>query len=423
MDLENLIEAYYLCRANKRDTEGALSFEVDYESELVDLCDEVNARTYHLSTSRAFIVARPVYREVFAPAFRDRIIDTYLAVRIERILETVFTNRTFNCRKDKGALYGVRMLYNDILMCSNDYTSDCYILKVDIKGFFMSIPKALLADRVDDFIKEMYNGDDLNDMLYLCRTAITHCPELDCERRSPNWMWNHVAPNKSLFTNGEGRGMAIGRIIVQVFANFFLDRLDHWIEDELGFQFHGRYVDDVYIVYHEKQRLLESIPLIRKKLSEDFMLELHPNKVYIQHYTKGVKFTGSVIKPGRVYIGNRTLAGLRRTIYKFNKLNPDIEDACSARKLVASLNSYYGLMCHASTYAIRRKYASMLKPQCWKYFYISGSFKKFVLKKKYTEQQEILNQVLSENNKNKKVYARQKLLAGRKRKGNKRNKR
>ena len=399
MEIEGLIEAYRICRKNKRGSEGALAFEVNYESDLVDLCDEVNDRSYRLSTSRAFIVPKPVYREVFAPAFRDRIIDTYIAIRVDPLLEKVFTNRTFNCRKEKGALYGIKTLYADIRECSKGYSSDCYIMKLDIKGFFMSIPKSLLAERIDELIIEHYEGDDKEDLRFLCRTAIMHNPEMDCERRSPIWMWSRVPANKSLFTNGSEKGMAIGRIVAQLFANFFLNPLDHWIEEELGFPFHGRYVDDFYIICEEKGRLLNAISVIRKKLNKDFRISLHPNKVYIQHYSKGVKFTGAVAKPGRIYIANRTVAGLRRTIYKFNQMDPSVEDAEKARHLISSLNSYYGLMTHTSSYAIRRRYAGLLEPHCWKYFYIEGHFKKFVLKKKYTEKTEIINIIEQEKEK------------------------
>ena len=395
--LDELFEAYFKCRRNKRDTEGALGFEVSYEDGLVKLCDEINNRTYRLTTSRVFIVPRPVYREVFAPAFRDRIVDTYIVMRIEPLLESIFTNRTFNCRRGKGALYGVKMLRDDIEVCSSNYTKDCYVLKLDIKGFFMSLPKPLLAERIDKFVSEKYDGKDKEDLRFLCKTAVLHSPELDYERRSPIWMWSKVPPQKSLFTNGAGKGLAIGRIVSQILANFYLDPLDHWLEDEAGFKYHGRYVDDFYIVDNSKEKLLEAIPIIREKLNNDFQLTLHPKKVYIQHCKKGVKFTGSVVKPGRIYIANRTLAGLRRTIYKFNQINPEVEDAEQARHFISSLNSYYGLMSHTASYALRRRYAAMLQPHCWKYFYISGKFKKFVLKKKYSEKQEIFSNLIVNN--------------------------
>ena len=405
MRLEDLMEAYFLCRRNKRNTEGALDFEVDYEAKLDDLCREINRRKYLLGTSVTFVVPRPVCREVFAPAFRDRIIDTYIAMRTEPMFERTFTPRTFNCRRGKGSLYGVRTLERDVRECSKGYTQDCHIMKLDIRGFFMSISKPLLADRVDAYLEENYTGYDKEDLRYLCRTAIMHRPELDCVRNSPSWMWRRIAPEKSLFTNGADRGVAIGRIIAQIFANFLLDGLDKFVIGQLGFPHYGRYVDDFYIVHESKERLLAAIPEIRRFLKEELELELHPRKVYIQHYTKGVKFTGAVVKPGRTYIGNRTVAGLRRVIRKFNRLpEPDLDTDLDAhldkvRHCICALNSYYGLLCHAETYAIRRKCAYMLEPHCWKYFYVAGGFRKFVLKKEYTEKYILYEKIRQEKRK------------------------
>lgn len=402
MKLEELMEAYNQCRRNKRSTAGALDFGTDPEPKLVALCEAVNRRDYRPDTSTTFIVPRPVSREVFAPAFRDRIIDTYIAMRIEPLLEWLFTDRTFNCRRGKGALYGVKTLERDIRECSQGYTRDCWTMKLDIRGFFMSIDKPLLAGKLDAFLAERYEGEDKEDMRYLCRIAVMHRPELDCERRSPEKMWKRITPEKSLFTNGADKGLAIGRIVAQLFANFLLDGLDKFVINTLGFPHYGRYVDDFYIVHTDKRKLLESIPKIRAFLRDELKLELHPRKVYIQHYSKGVKFTGSVIKPGRIYIGNRTLAGLRRVIRQFNRLrkpdsDPDPDTHLDkVRHFVCALNSYYGLLCHADTYAIRRRYAYMLEPHCWEYFTVANGFRKFVLKKKYTEKYQYLMQVRNE---------------------------
>lgn len=396
--LEDLFEAYFRCRRGKRDTEGALGFEINYEDELVRLHEEVAGRTYRPGTSVTFVVPKPVYREVFAPAFRDRVIDTYIAMRVEPLFEGTFTARTFNCRRGKGSLFGVRTLERDVKECSRGYTEDCYVLKLDIRGFFMSIPKELLADRVDAYLDALYTGYDKDELRYLCREAVMHRPELDCVRHSPPWMWKKIAPEKSLFTNGVDRGVAIGRIVAQLFANFLLDALDKFVLGELGFSYYGRYVDDFYIVHEDKGELLSAIPRVRRFLKDELRLELHPKKVYLQHYSKGVKFTGAVVKPGRTYISNRTIAGLRRVIHQFNLLTePDLD---RVRHYICALNSYYGLMSHTDSYALRRKYAYMLRPHCWEYFTVGNGFRKFVLKKQYREKYILQNQIKKKKNGN-----------------------
>ena len=121
IDFDILLEAYFDCRRHKRKTVGATEFEMNYMSNLVQLLDEVNSRQYKIGKSICFVVKYPRYREVFAGQFRDRIIHHYIALRLEPLFESQFSDRTYNCRKGKGQLAGIRQLQQDIsLFGSND---------------------------------------------------------------------------------------------------------------------------------------------------------------------------------------------------------------------------------------------------------------------------------------------------------------
>lgn len=391
IELESLFEAYYDCRRGKRHSVNSLGFEVGYEDALVDLCHEINSHEYKPSRSIAFVVDKPVHREVFAADFRDRIIHHYIALRIEPLLEAQFTDRTFNCRKGKGTLCGVRRLHEDILLCSKHYTKDCYVLKMDIKSFFMSISKSLLNERMDEFICDKYNGSDKEDLRWLSSITIMHNPEENCICKSPEAKWEFLPPGKSLFLQNKDLGLAIGNLTSQLYANFYLDGFDHWMEDVLGFAYHGRYVDDFYIVDEDKSKLIASIPRIRGYLKTECRLTLHPNKVYIQHYSKGVKFTGAVVKKGRIYISNRTVANFQNLTHRLN--HTESEDFEKVKKCADGMNSYLGLMKHTLSYAIRRKMLNKIGKNYFKYFYISGHFEKITIKKRYTDRINAINRV------------------------------
>lgn len=375
--IANMLEAYFDCRRNKRTTASAIVYEMDYESRLIALCDRINARTYQPGKSICFVVRRPRYREVFAASFEDRIVHHYIALRLEPLFEEIFSPRTFNCRKGKGQLYGINMLKEDIRVCSHNYTKDCYIMKLDLKGFFMSIDKLLLAELIDRFVLEFYKGEDIDDLRYLCRTVILHCPEKNCERHSPVEYWSHLPANKSLFTNGEGRGVAIGNLFAQIFANFLLNILD-WYLEEIGLIFHGRYVDDFYCIHESKEFLLSLVPLIRAKLAE-IGLQLNERKFYLQHYTKGVEFTGEIVKPYRTYYCNRTVTNFVRAVRRLNSAN----DLNRIIRAINSINSYLGLMRHCNEYATRRKIINMIESSKFEYFYIKGHYESLSLKNKY----------------------------------------
>ena len=385
---DGLLEAYFDCRKRKRRTASAIMYEIDYGRKLIALRDRINDRTYTPGKSICFVVTRPRYREVFAAAFEDRIVHHWIALRLEPLFEQIFSPRTFNCRKGKGQLYGVEMLRKDIIACSGNYTRNCYIMKLDLQGFFMSIRKSMLSDMVDAFIVERYRGDDIEDLRYLCRTVVLHSPEYHCERHSPLHYWNYLPPNKSLFTNGEGLGIAIGNLFAQLFANFLLNVLDWYLLNNLGFAYVGRYVDDFYIIHPDKSKLLEAVPKIRELLAR-YGLTLSPTKFYIQHYTKGVEFTGSVVKKDRVYISNRTIKNFVMAVRRLNRAEtiPEVEHA------VSSVNSYLGCLRHANEYNKRRKILCMIEPDVFKRIYIKGHYEVVAVKKKYRQRTKTLQRI------------------------------
>lgn len=387
VNTEDMLEAYYNCRKNKRKTASAIVYEMNYESNLITLRDRINTRSYIPGKSICFIVSRPRYREVFAASFEDRIVHHYLALRLEPLFELVFSPRTFNCRKGKGQLYGINMLRQDIIECSNEYTTDCYIMKLDLKSFFMSIDKSLLAKIIDDFIVQRYTGLDIADLRYLCQVVLLHHPEKNCERHSPAKYWDYLPANKSLFTNGLNKGVAIGNLFAQLFANFLLNTVDWYIED-LGIKYHGRYVDDIYCVDADKNKLLKAIPAIRDKLAK-LGLSLNEKKFYLQHYKKGVEFTGAVIKPGRVFCCNRTITNFIAVVRRLNQAKTISE----IRHCICSINSYLGLMRHDNEYANRCRILNMIDSRLFEYLYIKGHHESVAIKKKYKTRELTLKRI------------------------------
>lgn len=346
-----VFEAYEDCIKNKRNTSNAREFEIDYIEKVTRLCDDINDGTYEIGKSIAFVVTFPVYREVFAADFRDRIVHHLVIKELMPYFEKYFIKESFSCMEGKSVLYGVKTMFEYIKECTENYTKDAWILKMDIKSFFMSINKQLLADMIDDFIVEYYENDRKKEKLReLCKQIVLHHPELNCEKRGDKSLWAKLDPNKSLFNVGYERGLPIGNLTSQIFANFFLTKLDRFIKETLGFKYYGRYVDDFMIVSTDKEKLKNSVDKIIEFAQRELKLTIHPNKRYFQHYTKGVQFIGSVIKPNRIYVLNRTKGSL---YYKLRNLfnNPDEK---RLDKLIMTVNSYIGYMKHYNTYNIRK---------------------------------------------------------------------
>ena len=264
--LEDVLTAYYDCRRNKRRTMNALSFEVGYEEKCVELWRELNERTYEIGKSITFVVTKPKPREIFAADFRDRIVHHLIANRLEPLFERTFIEDTYNCRKGKGTLYGIRRLAYKVLDISRGYTVDCWIGKFDMKGFFMSIHKPTLNRMLQSFIDREYEGEDKDLLKWIVEKVVMHCPEKNCIRKSPQKMWELIGEGKSLFTSGDDYGLAIGNLTSQMFANFYLHEFDNLMNTR--FEGYGRYVDDFYVISRDKREILSAIAGMKQWLKE-----------------------------------------------------------------------------------------------------------------------------------------------------------
>ena len=100
--LEELFQAYIDCRKHKRKTTNALEFEADFEQNLIELYHEINDGSYCPGKSIAFIVDKPVKREVFAADFRDRVVHHLIINKLLPLLEKEFIHDSYSCREVKG---------------------------------------------------------------------------------------------------------------------------------------------------------------------------------------------------------------------------------------------------------------------------------------------------------------------------------
>jgi len=99
-----------------------------------------------------------------------------------------------------------------------------------------------------------------------------------------------------------------------------MDTFDHFVKHDLKIRYYGRYVDDFVIVHKDKEYLKKVISKISEYLQTELQVTIHPKKIYLQHYSKGVKFLGTVILPNRIYIANRTKGNFYNAIVKQNQI-------------------------------------------------------------------------------------------------------
>jgi len=381
-ELRDVFAAYYACRANKRRTANALAFEVDFETELVALWRELNSGQYRPGRSVAFIVDKPVKREIFAADFRDRVVHHLVINKLNPLFEAEFIYDSYASRAGKGTLFAVRRLERFIRSCSANYTSDAYVLKLDIAGFFMHINTVTLFHRLEQFIAARYGGGDRGLLIDVCRVIAANRPTENCVIKGHRSDWVGLPPGKSLFDATPDCGLPIGNLTSQVFANFYMNPFDHYVKHDLGVRFYGRYVDDLVLVHPDRDYLSGLIPVLGTYLDQHLGLTLHPKKTRLAHHRDGVEYLGAFIKPGRVYAGKRTKGNFHAAITRHNTVAADHQPSRDEQEeFRASMNSYLGYLKHYDTRTLRRAIVSQRVNGWWTYAHINGNVDRFVLRR------------------------------------------
>lgn len=336
-------------------------FQNHEEDNLSELCHELYNRTYRPLPSTCFIISDPKKREVFAADFRDRIVHHLYYNYAHLMLESTFIHDSYSCIPGRGTHYGIRRLEEFIRSESRGYSRPCYVLKMDIRGYFMNINRQRLSDiclhsltrmathRVNPHAPTTWQElVDMDFVTWLTRETALLDPTTDCIRRGKPSDWQSLPHSKSLFHSPQGCGLPIGNLTSQLFSNVYLNQLDQYMKRTLHCRCYGRYVDDFFVVSHDREWLRSLIPHVRQFLSDALELTLHEGKTRIADARCGVEFLGAYIKPWRTYISHQTLKRIEPKIRHLHK-EPD------TRHRQDALASYCGLMSHYSSINIRRR--------------------------------------------------------------------
>ena len=312
-----LTRAFYEARKAKRSTNDEQKFEVRLTENLLRLRDDILERSYHPSSGIAFIVHDPVMREIFAAPFRDRVIHHLLFNGVAEWWDRRLIHDCYSCRVGKGTLFGVQRFAKHVRAVTENYTKPAYCLKMDIQGYFMSLPREGLFERVCWGLNQQFpnKGPKYNIYKYLWKEIIFDNPVGMVQRRGNLKEWDILPKSKSLFGQPPGKGIVIGNLSSQLLSNIYLDKLDRFVKFDLGYKHYGRYVDDFFVIVRPEELAKAKRDLI---VIRDFLtsigLTLHPKKTRVQEVRKGMPFLGMVIYPGRVVPGKRIMRNYRKTL-------------------------------------------------------------------------------------------------------------
>jgi len=323
----NLYIAYNKARKNKSSKDYVLEFDKDKIGNINQIKKELKDFTYEPRPLKKFILRDPKTRVIRKSKFRDRIVHHALVNILEPIYEDIFISDSYANRKFKGTSGALKRFDEFKRKVSENNSKRCFILKADIKHFFDSVNHEVLLNILKRRIKD-------NKML---------------------WLINLILKN---FDDKE-KGMPLGNMTSQFFANVYLNELDYFVKHDLKIKYYLRYVDD-FVIFHKNRNTLEEWKKeINHFLYNELKLELHKDKSKVVKLEKGIGFLGYRIFYYYKLLRKRNLRYFKK---KFEKMLKDYENKLiSYDKIIESVNGWLAYAEGGDTYKLRNNILKFLK--------------------------------------------------------------
>ncbi len=309
--LEKIEKAYRTCRRRKRGTLNALRFEENLLDNFCDLQEELVARAYHPSSSICFVQKRPKLREIFAADFRDRVVHHLLVGYLEPIFERIFIHDSYACRRHKGVHAAVTRLRRFLGQVSANGTRRAWYLKADVAGFFMNVDREILYRLISKKIKR-------EDVRWLARVMILHDCTKDYRFKGNPGLLDRIPPHKTLFKVTPGKGLPIGNLSSQFFANVYLNELDQFVKRRLKCRYYIRYCDDFLLLDRSPAKLSEWRAEIEAFLREKLLLQPNESQGRLCPVSSGIDFLGYIVRRRYVLVRSRVVNHFREKLEEFD---------------------------------------------------------------------------------------------------------
>jgi len=330
---ENLFSAWDKFKNGKRNKKDVQRFEWNLEENIFRLHRDLRNKTYKHGDYRSFNISDPKPRNISKAQVRDRILHHAVFQVLNPIFEAGFISASFSCRVGYGTHKGVEFLQNILRKANKNSKIPCFALKCDIKKFFDTIDHNVLLAMLKKKIKD-------DDTVWLLGQIISS-----------------FSSNYSLL--GINKGVPIGNLTSQLFANIYLGELDRFIKQELKVEYYVRYTDDFLILSESRKYLENIVPKIIDFLEENLLLKIHEEKTKIRKTSQGIDFLGYVVFVNHRLIRTKTK---RRIMKKFEvKIKGYKQGFISKDSLLQTLQSYLGFMSHADA----RKIQHYFKNKFW----------------------------------------------------------
>jgi retron-type reverse transcriptase len=301
--LENLFFAWTKFRKGKRSRLDVMGYERHLEDNLFALREELLAGTYQHQSHQPFTIYDPKRRQIHKASVKDRVVHQAIVSVIEPLFDPRFIHDSYSCRIGKGTHAAVDRLGSFLRQASHNNTRTIYALKCDVRKFFASVDHRVLLGLLSRRISDQRTIELLERII-------------------------------GSFSSAHGRGIPLGNLTSQLFANIYLHELDLFMKQSLWEKHYVRYCDDFVTLSTSKKHLRAVAQMVSEFLGSRLRLELHPRKIFLRTWSQGIDFLGYVLLPLATILRTKTT---KRMLKKANQGNA---------------NSYLGVCRHADAFEL-----------------------------------------------------------------------
>ena len=378
------------CKSTKS---NCVIFRINKIHNIVDIWHKINNKNVKITTATVFSITIPKLREIIYCNYSDKLVQSCYVFSLKSYLEQYwFDFDSYSCRTNKGVLKAVNAYREYMKFASDNFTNnEVYLASLDIKRFFNNIDCKLLAEKMCDFInKNLKEHPNKEMLLYLTKCLyIIDWHSIEIKKACSN-DYVIVPPDRSLLSSDPYIGAPIGNWPSQVGGNFITTFALIFIRG-LGYKYLIHYTDDTSLVILDKNKYLKDIPIIEQYYKEVLHLELHKNKRYLQHISKGITFLGRRIKFDRCIASKRTISSINILVNNICIKNKRyIKNNCES--ISQSINSYFGMLIHMTMYNYRKDILIKIEENLGNYFCIDKEkYNKITVKPEFTLRNRYIN--------------------------------
>ncbi|MCC6298350.1 MAG: RNA-dependent DNA polymerase [Anaerolineales bacterium] len=331
-DFENLYLAYRKARRGKRGRAQPAMFERVQDDELLNLQEELQTFAYKPGAYHSFFIHDPKKRLISAAPFRDRVVHHALCRVIEPIWERKFIFDSYANRVGKGT----HLALDRAQAYARQFA---YVLQCDVKQFFPSIDHEILRNEFARRIRD-------DGALWLCDQILQSGAGVLSEEYDMTYF-----NGDNLLAANRPRGLPIGNLTSQFWANVYLNEFDHFVKRELRCPAYVRYVDDFLLFSNDKRELSNWRSAVIQKLA-GLRLTLHEESAQVYPARTGIPFLGFRVFPDRRRVKRRKVVHFRRKLRRL--LETYSTGGLSFEKLNASVQGWINHVRFADSWGLRR---------------------------------------------------------------------